>query len=106
MKIAEFADSKKAVGTEILDISKLSSFTDHMVLTSGESGPQIRAICGAIDDGLEKLGYKKLRWEGTPASNWMILDLSSVVVHVMSPEERGRYKLEELWGRTAVTYHL
>ena len=106
MKVAEFAEDKKALNTEILDISKISSFTEYMIVTSGDSGPQIRAIAKLIDDGLKKYGYKKDKWEGNLKSNWLILDLGTVVVHVMSPEEREKYKLEELWKKTAVTYHL
>ena len=105
-RICEFAENKKAVNTEILDVSKISSFTEYLVITAGESAPQIRAITKAIDEGMLKMGLKRKNWQGDYRSNWMILDLGSIVVHVMSPEEREKYKLEELWGKTSVTYHL
>ena len=55
---------------------------------------------------LEKLGYKTRVWQGKPESNWLILDLGSIIVHVMGAEERKRYSLEELWEKTSITYHL
>lgn len=76
-----------------------------MVITSAESIPQIRAICKEIEEGVMKIGVKKPKWHGLIESNWMILDLGSVIVHVMTPEERQKYNLEELWGKTAVIYH-
>ncbi|MFC1560143.1 ribosome silencing factor [Candidatus Margulisiibacteriota bacterium] len=104
--MAELAADKKALNTEILDVSKMASFTEYLVITCGESPPQLRAISKSIDEGLLKTGLKKSNWEGKLESNWLILDLGSVVVHVMSPEERQKYGLEEIWGKTAVTYHL
>ena len=106
MQIAKLAQNKKAINTEVIDVSKIASFTQYLVITSGDSSPQIKAVCRSIDEGLQKVGYKKTKWEGKLESNWMILDIGSVVVHVMSPEERKKYGLEELWGKTALTYHL
>jgi len=105
MLVADLAAEKKAIDTDILDVSKLSSFTDFLVVTSGDSTPQLSAICNCIEDGLYKIGMKKPKWEGKPESNWIVLDLGNVVVHIMSPQEREKYSLEELWGKKGITYH-
>jgi ribosome-associated protein len=59
-----------------------------------------------VDEGLEKMGYKAPKWQGKIESNWLILDLGSVIVHIMGAEERKRYSLEEIWEKTAITYHM
>ena len=49
---------------------------------------------------------KKVMREGEVASNWIVLDLGSVIVHIMGTKERSYYNLEELWGAHAIIYHL
>jgi ribosome-associated protein len=60
----------------------------------------------AVDEGLEKLGIKSPKWQGKIESNWLILDLGNIIVHIMASEERKRYSLEEIWEKTAITYHM
>lgn len=90
----------------MIDVSKHSQYTDYIVLATSESGPQTRAISTAVDEGLYELGYKCPPWQGKMESNWLILDLGSIIVHIMGPEERKRYSLEEIWSRSGVTYHI
>jgi len=52
------------------------------------------------------IGIKAPNWQGKLESNWIILDLGSIIVHIMGPEERKIYSLEEIWGKTAITYHM
>ena len=103
--IADAAESKQAIDLKILDVSKTSSLVDYLVICSGESEPQIRAIEKEIDAQLRKNKIKGLKWEGVISSGWVILDLGSVVVHVLKTAEREYYQLEELWGKEAVIYH-
>jgi ribosome-associated protein len=76
-----------------------------LVICSGESAPQLRAIEKEIDTQLQRLKIKKIKWEGVIGSGWFILDLGAVVAHVLSPDEREYYRLEDLWGKEAVVYH-
>ena len=89
-----------------MDVSKFSSITDHFIIATSGSTPQTRALTQAVDEELEKLGYKAPAWQGKMESNWLILDLGSIIVHIMGSEERKRYSLEEIWEKTAVTYHM
>ena len=52
-----------------------------------------------------KKNIKQFRWEGVTGSGWVILDLGSIVVHVMDESERKYYNLEGLWGKDAIIYH-
>jgi ribosome-associated protein len=77
-----------------------------MVLATSLSFPQSRAIADAVADDLAKIGIKTPNWQGKPESNWIILDLGSVIVHIMGPEERKKYSLEEIWSKSGITYHI
>jgi len=89
----------------VLDVSKTSNVVDHLVICSGESAPQIRAIEKEIDVQLRKNQIKGFRWQGVIDSGWLVLDLGAVVVHVMCTAEREYYRLEDLWGKEAIVYH-
>jgi len=103
--IARAAEEKKANDIKILDISRVSSFTDFLLICSGESTQQIRAIEKEIDKQLRSNRIKGFRWEGFIQSGWLTLDLGNIVVHVMGEEERRYYNLEELWEKDAIIYH-
>ncbi|HVN66728.1 MAG TPA: ribosome silencing factor [Candidatus Sulfotelmatobacter sp.] len=103
--IVAAAEAKLAGDIIALDVSRASSLTDWLVICSGEAAPQLRAIVDAIAESLKKNRLKKYKWEGVTGSGWLVLDLGSVVVHVMAAAERDYYRLEDLWGKDAVVYH-
>ncbi len=96
---AEFADDKKAENIRILDLRGLSPVTDYFVLCSAMSAPQLRAVRDHVEDEMKaKHGERPLYRDGSYDSQWMILDYGNVMVHILSPEKREYYALEELWG--------
>lgn len=103
--IAKAAEDKKANNLKILDVRKVSSMLDYMIICSGDSNAQIGAIEKEIDKQLRSNKIKSFRWEGLIKSGWMILDLGNIVVHVMGEKEREYYNLEELWEKEAIIYH-
>lgn len=103
--VTKAAESKKALDLNILDVRKTSNAVDYLVICSAESDPQLRAIEKEIDKQLRKNKIKGFRWEGLVSSGWMVLDLGSIVLHIMGTEERAYYNLEELWGKKAIIYH-
>ena len=95
----EFADDKKAENISILDLRGLSPVTDYFVLCSAMSAPQLRAVRDHIEDEMkEKHRERPLYRDGSYDSQWMILDYGNVMVHILAPEKREYYALEELWG--------
>ena len=101
--IAEFcaaiANDRKAENVKILEMSKLSVMADYFVLCTANSEPHSRAISNRIGkDVRDKFAVRPKSVEGTPASQWILMDYFSVLVHIMTPEMRDTYCLESLWG--------
>ncbi len=100
--IVMVGEEKLAQDILVLNIRAEGRVLDYMVVMTGESRPQIKAIASEIENKLKE----KVRWEGEVDSGWVVLDLGSIVVHVMNPDQRAYYNLEELWGAEAVVYHI
>ena len=90
--------AKKAEAVVALDLRSSADFTDFFLLLSGQNQRQIVAIADAVKDALRALGRRPAHVEGYPRQEWILLDYSSFVVHVMTPRTRAFYDLERLWG--------
>jgi len=96
LKCAELAYEKKAFDIRALDISKVSSIADCLVIISGNSDKQNQAIADGIRTGLKKHG-KVRDIEGESEGKWIVMDYGDVIVHIFSDQLRHYYKLDELW---------
>ena len=95
---AQAADEIKAENIRIWDLRGISNLTDFMVVCSGTSLPQLRAILRDVAGRLaDEHGVKPTHTEGKAEARWMVLDFIDVMVHVMDPELRDYYGLEQLW---------
>ena len=103
MEVAQFAvdvaSDKLAEDIVLLDLRGLAPFTDYFLIMSAESSRQIEALEEDLTQALRQAGVQRHRREGTPASGWVLLDFSDVIIHIFSPEEREFYDLEQLWQR-------
>jgi ribosome-associated protein len=97
LKCAEFALDKKGVDVKILEIAKISSIADYLVLATGMSDKQVQAIADSVRKGLKKFG-KALDIEGVREGKWVVIDYGDVLVHVFVDELRRYYDLDRLWG--------
>jgi ribosome-associated protein len=95
---ARAALGKKAEEVVALDLRSSADFTDFFLLVSGQNQRQLVAIADAVLDTLRSSGRRPDHVEGYPRQEWILLDFSSFVVHVMTPKSRGFYDLERLWG--------
>ena len=91
------AQSKKAEEIVVLDIGKVSSFTDTFVVCSGANTRQNQAISDAIQTTLKQEGVWASGIEGFQNAEWILMDYGDFVVHVLSAEARSFYDLERLW---------
>lgn len=97
--IALSADDKKAADITILKIAHVSYVADYLVIATGFSKTQLRAISEAIEDKVaENCQKKPLRVEGRADASWILQDYGDVIVHLFLPEEREFYNLEAFWG--------
>ena len=82
----------------LLDISKVTTFTDYFVIASAVNVRQMQALREALDEALARDEHGPIRSEGDIDSGWVLLDLGDVIVHLLSPEQRAYYDIERLWS--------
>ncbi|MCM0081146.1 ribosome silencing factor [Geomonas sp. Red32] len=100
IKCAAFALDKKALNVKVLNISRISSIADFLVLASGRSDRQVQAIADSVKQGLKPFDHA-LDTEGYDQGRWVVVDYGDVIVHVFQEEVRALYNLDELWNRAA-----
>ena len=101
VRSAALALDKKAANVRILEIKRLSSIADYLVLADGHSDKQVQAIADNVRKGLKKHG-KPLDVEGLKEGNWVVIDYGDVIVHVFHEDIRRFYNLDELWAQAPV----
>lgn len=87
----------KASDIVVLNVKKLTSMADYMIIASGESSRQVKALARNVADKLREAGAEIVGVEGEESGEWVLVDLGHVIVHVMHPAVREYYNLEELW---------
>lgn len=90
-------DDMKALDVRTLDVSDKSSITETMIIATGTSTRHVKSIADSIALEAKKLGHPALGVEGETGSEWVLVDLDDVVVHVMLQQTRDFYNLEKLW---------
>lgn len=96
---ASYAQEKKAFNVRLLDVRKISSLTDYLLIVSGRSDRQVQAVADAIHLGLKKDHETlPLAIEGMKEGRWVLLDYGDVMVHVFQESVREFYDLDGLWS--------
>lgn len=90
-------DDIKARDVTVLDVRKLTSLTDTMIIASAESNRQVKALARHVRDKLKETGATIIGVEGEEAGEWVLVDAGNIIVHIMQPAVRAHYNLEELW---------
>ena len=88
----------KGINIQQLDVSDRSSVTDIMIIASGNTSRQVKALVNSVVEKCKQSGVQPLGIEGEQYGEWVVVDLGDVVVHVMQPSIRDFYNLEKLWG--------
>lgn len=97
-RAALIAADKLATDIVVLDLRKVTDFTDFFVICTGSVDVHVKAIADYVENELRKLGWRPLHVEGADRNRWVLLDYVDIVIHVFQPEARGYYSLERLWG--------
>ncbi len=98
---------KKGEEVVSLDLRKIpEAVADFFIICTASSQPQIRAIADSIEDEVKKnCGESPYHYEGKQNLQWVLIDYVNIVVHVMMPEQRKFYKLEEMWSDAPLEEH-
>ena len=96
-KILESLENIKAVNPIAIDVKKISSLTDFMVIASGTSNRHLAAMSDKVIEGLKDSNVSGIKIEGQDGDEWLLVDAGDVIIHLMSSEARDFYDLESLW---------
>ncbi len=91
-------DDKKAYDIKILDIKKISSIADYMVIADGTNKNQVQAMCDAVTEEMGKAGFLSKSIEGYSEGGWILLDYYDIIIHIFSDEARRFYDIERIWS--------
>jgi ribosome-associated protein len=98
-RIATIASDRKALDIRVVDVRGLVSYTDFLVICSGNTERQTTAIRDSIHKELkDELGLMPRRAEGASEARWILLDYLDCIAHIFTPDARDFYRLDKLWG--------
>ena len=93
----------KAQDIQLFDTEHLTSMFDRIVVASGTSNRQAKALAASVRDKVKEAGGKIVSIEGEKTGEWVLVDLGDMVVHIMQPTIRAYYRLEEIWGEKPIS---
>jgi ribosome-associated protein len=96
--IIDALEDVKAQDIRVYDTIGLSDLFDRVILASGSSNRQTRALAWRVAEEVKQGGGEILSVEGTEGGEWVLVDAGDIVVHIMLPPARAYFALEELWG--------
>jgi ribosome-associated protein len=96
--IQDALEDAKARDITVLDVRKVSDFTDYMVIATGTSNRHVQSSADKVVDALRAHGVRAVGVEGGKTGDWVLIDFGDVVAHVMREEIRDFYNLEKLWS--------
>ena len=97
-QITAWLDEAKAEDVVTIDLKGKSSMGDYMVIATGRTDRHVGAVADQLSQKLRAEGYARVRVEGQPQCDWVLVDAGDVIVHVFRPEVREFYNLEKLWS--------
>ena len=95
----------KAKDIVVMDVSAKTSLFQRMIIASGDSNRQVKALVNNVAVDLKEQGFEIISTEGTDSGEWALVDAGDVVVHVMLPAVRDYYDIEALWGGEKPSFH-
>lgn len=104
--IVDGLEDVKAQDIQVFNTEHLSPLFERVIVASGTSNRQTKALAASVRDKVKEAGFAKPRIEGEDNGEWIIVDCGSAVAHIMQPTIRQYYRLEELWGDTPVRLKL
>ena len=95
--ILESLENDKAVNIKSINLLDRSSIADYMVIASGSSTRQVNSMSQNLVKNLKNKGISARKPEGLANSDWVLIDVNEIIIHIFRPEVREFYKLEQMW---------
>ncbi len=96
--LMEALEDIKATDIQVIDVRDKTTLMDTLVIASGTSTRHIAAVVSSVAEDMKKKGFTADHQEGQSGSDWVLIDFTDLVLHVMLPEARALYDLESLWS--------
>ncbi|MBO4527845.1 MAG: ribosome silencing factor [Victivallales bacterium] len=103
-RCVEICEEHKAADIQLFDVRENSILADFFIVCSATSLPHLRALADRLRRTLVEEGVKPRGLDGNPSSQWLVLDYGVIIVHIMMPEMRRFYALEDIWDKSKVIY--
>jgi ribosome-associated protein len=97
-QILAWLDDAKAENIVTIDLHGKTSIGDTMIIASGRSDRHVGAVADQLQTKLKEIGVQRVRVEGKPQCDWVLIDTGDIIVHVFRPEVREFYNLEKMWS--------
>ena len=97
-EIENILNDNKAVEVKSINLKDKTSIADFMIIASGNSSRHIQALSEILINKLKEKGINNCRLEGQHSSDWKLIDVTDVIVHIFHPEKRKFYDLEKMWS--------
>lgn len=95
--IAQTIFDKKGFNILALDVRGVSTMTDFYIIAEGNIDRHVRAIALSIKDALKQNGWQLINMEGEKDGDWIVVDYGAFIIHLLTPDMREKYALEDLW---------
>jgi ribosome-associated protein len=102
--VLESALEKKAVDTIVIDITQVSLMADFMLVCSGRSKTHVQGIANYVIERAKENGHRIFNIDGLNEGEWVLVDLGTIIVHIMIESVRKFYTLEKLWNNGKIVY--
>jgi ribosome-associated protein len=100
--VVDALEDIKGIDIRVMDVGHLTDVTDHLIIVSGASNRQVKALSDNVLMKCKERGERPLGVEGLDQGEWVLIDYGVAVVHLMLPDTREFYDLERLWDMTAL----
>jgi len=98
-QIIDELEEAKATQIDVIDVSDKTSVTSFMVICSGRSTRHVKSTAEILVEKMKHAGYQPLSKNGIDRGEWALIDYNDIIVHIMHPDHRAFYNLEELWQK-------
>ncbi|MGQ3890634.1 ribosome silencing factor [Legionella sp. CNM-4043-24] len=96
-QLLAFLEDSQAIDVVCIDVRGQTTVTDYMIIASGRSSRHVNAIAGNLMEQMKAAGTAAIGENGSETGDWVLVDFGDYVVHIMQPDARSHYNLEELW---------